>query len=168
MVGEGGHQLTVAQAQHLALARLWLARAPVVILDEATAEAGSAASRDLERAALAAIRGRTALVVAHRLSQAEGADAIAVLSHGRLVELGTHDELLARNGAYATIRTAWAARGVHRRHDRWSSIDRASCCVGSRTKPARFTSSRRIPTSSRRMPGSHNGRHSRAHRHVGP
>ena len=112
MVGEGGHQLTVAQAQHLALARLWLARAPVVILDEGTAEAGSAASRDLERAALAAIRGRTALVVAHRLSQAEGADAIAVLSHGRLVELGTHDELLARNGAYATIWTAWAARGV--------------------------------------------------------
>lgn len=112
VVGEGGHQLTVAQAQHLALARLWLARAPVVILDEATAEAVSAESRDLERAALAAIRGRTALVVAHRLSQAEGADAIAVLSHGRLVELGTHDELLARNGAYATIWTAWAARGV--------------------------------------------------------
>lgn len=58
VVGEGGHQLTVAQAQHLALVRLWLARAPVVILDEATAEAGSAASRDLERAALAAMRGR--------------------------------------------------------------------------------------------------------------
>lgn len=54
----------------------------------------------------------TALVVAHRLSQAEGADAIAVLIHGRLVELGTHDELLARNGAYATSWTAWAARGV--------------------------------------------------------
>jgi ATP-binding cassette subfamily C protein len=113
VVGEGAQQLTVAQAQHLALARLWLAGAPVVILDEATAEAGSAAARALEQAALAAIRGRTALIVAHRLTQAKGADAIAVLGHGRLVEVGTHDELIGAGGPYAAIWTAWATRGTH-------------------------------------------------------
>lgn len=93
-VGEGGRHLTAAQAQQLALARLVLADPFVAILDEATAEAGSAGARDLDRAAAAATEGRTTLIVAHRLSQAATADRVVVLEHGRVAEQGTHDQLL--------------------------------------------------------------------------
>ncbi|MGH4024981.1 MAG: ABC transporter ATP-binding protein, partial [Pseudonocardiaceae bacterium] len=90
VVGEGGHRLTVTQAQQLALARLILTDPPVAILDEATAEAGSAGARVLEAAAARALEGRTGLVVAHRLTQAAKADRIVVLDGGRVVETGTH------------------------------------------------------------------------------
>ena len=78
-VGDGGQALTPVQAQQLALARLLLADPPVAVLDEATAEAGSAGARTLERALDAALEGRSALVVAHRLTQAARADRIVVL-----------------------------------------------------------------------------------------
>ena len=87
-VGEGQHKVTAAQAQQIALARLALADPPVVILDEATAEAGSAGARQLEASARAVLSGRTAVVVAHRLSQAQECDRIAVMSAGRVVESG--------------------------------------------------------------------------------
>jgi ATP-binding cassette, subfamily C, bacterial len=108
VVGEGGHRLTVAQAQQLALARLVLVDPPVAVLDEATAEAGSAGARVLEAAADSALAGRTSLVVAHRLTQAARADRIVVLDAGRVVECGGHDDLVAAGGRYAALWTAWS------------------------------------------------------------
>jgi len=108
VVGDGGHQLGPTEAQQLALARLVLVDPAVAVLDEATAEAGSAGARVLEASADAAIAGRTALVVAHRLTQAVAADRIVVLDAGRVVEEGSHDELLASGGAYASLWAAWS------------------------------------------------------------
>ncbi|WP_097985725.1 ABC transporter ATP-binding protein [Streptomyces sp. f150] len=106
-VGEGGERLDVTKVAQLALARLVLARSPVVVLDESTAEAGSEGAAELDRAVLAACSGRTTLFVAHRLTQAMAADRIAVLSAGRVVEEGTHSELVELGGQYARLWRAW-------------------------------------------------------------
>lgn len=108
-IGEAGHPLTPGQAQHLALVRVALSAASVVILDEATAEAGSADSEVLDQASLEAIRGRTGIVIAHRLSQAAAADRILVMHDGRVVQSGTHDELVVASGPYAELWKAWTA-----------------------------------------------------------
>lgn len=107
LVGAGGHPLTDAQAQQLALARLLLSDPELAILDEATAEAGSAHAGLLERAADAVLTGRTGLVIAHRLSQAAACDRIIVVEHGHITEAGTHAELVAAGAVYATLWSAW-------------------------------------------------------------
>ena len=108
VVGEGGHRLTATQSQQLALARLVLADPAVAVLDEATAEAGSAGAKALEAAADAALRGRTALVIAHRLTQAANADRVVVLEDGRVVESGTHADLVSAGGRYAQLWSVWS------------------------------------------------------------
>ncbi|WP_234313810.1 ABC transporter ATP-binding protein [Streptomyces sp. NBRC 109706] len=111
-VGPEALPLTNEQAQQLALARVVLARPRVVVLDEATAETGARAARALDRATAEAIGGSSALVIAHRLTQAVGADRVVVMAEGRVVESGPHDALLAAGGAYARLWRAWSRRAV--------------------------------------------------------
>jgi ABC-type multidrug transport system fused ATPase/permease subunit len=107
MVGAGGLPLSPAQAQQVALARLVIADPHTLVLDEATAMLDPRAARDLERSLAAVVSGRTVVAIAHRLFAAHDADRVAVMAGGRIVELGSHDELVAAGGAYAELWSSW-------------------------------------------------------------
>lgn len=108
-VGERGSGLSGGQRQRIALARAFVADAPIIVLDEATSALDTASEQLVQQGLERLLRGRTALVIAHRLSTVERADEIAVLSGGRLVERGAHRELMMRGGLYARL---WAAQGA--------------------------------------------------------
>lgn len=113
VIGEHGARLSGGQRQRIAIARAILKDAPILILDEATSALDSESERQVQDALDGLMRGRTTLVIAHRLSTVERADRIVVLSHGRIVEIGSHAELLAKNGAYAQLyRLQFAGAGT--------------------------------------------------------
>ncbi|HEY8654245.1 MAG TPA: ABC transporter ATP-binding protein [Dermatophilaceae bacterium] len=107
MVGSGSHALNEAQSQQLALARLVLADPHTLVLDEATSLLDPRAARHLERSLAAVVQGRTVVAIAHRLHTAHDADRVAVVEDGNITEIGTHDELVAANGAYAALWRSW-------------------------------------------------------------
>jgi ABC-type multidrug transport system fused ATPase/permease subunit len=107
VVGSGGRALGPAQAQQLALARLVLADPHTLVLDEATSLIDPRAARHLERSLAAVLEGRTVIAIAHRLFSAHDAHRVAVVEDGRITELGSHDELVERDGSYAALWRSW-------------------------------------------------------------
>src|SRR5207253_6038978 len=106
-VHERGTSLSSGERQLLALARAFLARPRVLVLDEATSNLDLKSESQIERALDAVLQGRTAILIAHRLATAMRADRIAVVHDGRIVELGRHDELVAMGGRYAAMYDIW-------------------------------------------------------------
>jgi ATP-binding cassette, subfamily B, bacterial len=107
-VGERGFKLSLGQRQLIAFARALLADPRILILDEATSSVDIGTERRIERGLRRLLAGRTAFVIAHRLSTIRGADLIVVLDHGRIVEQGTHDELVDARGPYTSLYGDWA------------------------------------------------------------
>ncbi len=107
VVGSGGIELTPAQAQQIALARLVLADPHTLVLDEATSLIDPRAARHLERSLAGVLEGRTVIAIAHRLFSAHDADRVAVVEDGRISEFGSHDELVESGGSYSDLWASW-------------------------------------------------------------
>jgi ATP-binding cassette subfamily B protein len=111
VIGDRGHRLSGGEKQRVAIARLLLKAPPMVILDEATAHLDSESERAIQEAFASALKGRTSLVIAHRLSTVQNADQILVLNRGRIVERGRHEELLRAGNLYEQLyRTQFSAK----------------------------------------------------------
>ncbi|MHB1252198.1 MAG: ATP-binding cassette domain-containing protein, partial [Acidimicrobiales bacterium] len=111
VVHERGQTLSAGERQLLALARAFLARPRVLILDEATSSLDLQSETVIERALDRLLEGRSAILIAHRLTTAQRANRIVVIDQGRIVEVGTPRELLSRDGPYAAMYEAWLASG---------------------------------------------------------
>jgi ABC-type multidrug transport system fused ATPase/permease subunit len=129
VVGERGYRLSGGERQRLTIARLLLARPRVVILDEATAHLDSESEAAVQAALAEALEGRTAIVIAHRLSTVRAADEIAVVEAGRIVERGTHEELLDAGGRYAALYRTQFAQTQSAQRDEVGEPEMA-CLVG--------------------------------------
>jgi len=108
-LGSGNLTLTPAQAQQIALARLVVADPHTLVLDEATSLIDPRTARHLEGSMAALLEGRSVVAIAHRLHTAHDADRIAVVIDGRITELGSHEELVAARGEYASLWRAWTS-----------------------------------------------------------
>jgi ATP-binding cassette subfamily B protein len=111
IVHERGQSLSAGERQLLALARAFLAHPRVLVLDEATSNLDLQSETTIERALDAVLENRTAILIAHRLSTAKRADRIVVIDHGTIVEVGSHDELVATDGVYAAMYATWIRQG---------------------------------------------------------